>query len=639
MHGVVALVSRRADAPALTAAALERLRHRDDCVVVRHDAEGVSLGVCAPPGRGSLAVERGVTDGRPALAVAASGELAEHGRLARELGLGAGASTAEVVLDAYRRRGALCFADLDGVFALVVHDPEVGTYGAVDPCGVAGLFAHPLGDDVWLAGEAKALAADPRFTPRLDRRSLAELLVIGNTSLDASLFEGCVPAPRDGHLVVRDGRVVVEPRADLAGIAGGRLRGAAYTACLSDAIADLAAGSLEDERLLLPVTGGVDSRLLVAALPDGARPRTVTFGQPDDADSRRAAAVARRKGLPHDLLPMRRDYVAAAARETVWLTEGALNPVDNITGSLMKGLTGHSAFVTGSGGETGRRHGKGTGLMPDLVWLRSRTGDFEEGFRRRHAGNVFDEEGLAGLLGPDGRELAALARGRQLTVFDATRGVHPVDRIDLYETLAAQGRSRLKLRFAGHALQPRAPYFTRRWVAATLAGAPRERLDDVARLRLIRALDAGIAEVPWVLTHLPLGPSIGLELGLRGVAEGRWLGTVAGGWVKRSAARDAGAGLPATAAGPSRAAAARKRLKSALYRPSEARERWLRAESGAYIEQVLLAERTLERGLFRPDTVRRLVAEQLAGSDRSAKLGLLLTVELWQRLFVDRERP
>jgi asparagine synthase (glutamine-hydrolysing) len=86
-------------------------------------------------------------------------------------------------------------------------------------------------------------------------------------------------------------------------------------------------------------------------------------------------------------------------------------------------------------------------------------------------------------------------------------------------------------------------------------------------------------------------------------------------------------------------ATARKRLKVALYRPSEARERWLRAESGAYIEEVLLADRTLDRGLFRPEAVRRLVAEQLAGADRSAKLGLLLTVELWHRLFIEGERP
>jgi asparagine synthase (glutamine-hydrolysing) len=50
---------------------------------------------------------------------------------------------------------------------------------------------------------------------------------------------------------------------------------------------------------------------------------------------------------------------------------------------------------------------------------------------------------------------------------------------------------------------------------------------------------------------------------------------------------------------------------------------------------VLLEPRTLNRGYFRPDAIRRLLAEHASGTNHAVRLGALLTVELWHRQFVD----
>jgi hypothetical protein len=62
----------------------------------------------------------------------------------------------------------------------------------------------------------------------------------------------------------------------------------------------------------------------------------------------------------------------------------------------------------------------------------------------------------------------------------------------------------------------------------------------------------------------------------------------------------------------------------------------LRSPAGAQLLRTLLDERTLDRGQIRREAARGLVDETLAGSGRHTQaLGTLLTLELFQRQFVD----
>lgn len=66
--------------------------------------------------------------------------------------------------------------------------------------------------------------------------------------------------------------------------------------------------------------------------------------------------------------------------------------------------------------------------------------------------------------------------------------------------------------------------------------------------------------------------------------------------------------------------------------------RWFRGPLAGFTRDTLLAPRTLERGLFRPEAVRRLVSDHLDGRfDHSSRLWALMVLELWQRRWLDRD--
>ena len=65
-------------------------------------------------------------------------------------------------------------------------------------------------------------------------------------------------------------------------------------------------------------------------------------------------------------------------------------------------------------------------------------------------------------------------------------------------------------------------------------------------------------------------------------------------------------------------------------------DHWFRDELNPLLHDVLLGERALNRGLFRPDAVRNLVAEHSQRKwDHSARLWSLLVLELWQQTWLD----
>lgn len=67
--------------------------------------------------------------------------------------------------------------------------------------------------------------------------------------------------------------------------------------------------------------------------------------------------------------------------------------------------------------------------------------------------------------------------------------------------------------------------------------------------------------------------------------------------------------------------------------------KWLRAAWRPLLNEYLLGERALDRGLFEPQAVRTLVAEHLAGYNHSERLWALLTFEIWARITLDRNPP
>lgn len=64
--------------------------------------------------------------------------------------------------------------------------------------------------------------------------------------------------------------------------------------------------------------------------------------------------------------------------------------------------------------------------------------------------------------------------------------------------------------------------------------------------------------------------------------------------------------------------------------------RWLRETFAWQCQDLVCSPRTLARGLFNSDTLRRLVDEHMRGkANHSERLWLLMNLEIWQRIFID----
>jgi len=65
--------------------------------------------------------------------------------------------------------------------------------------------------------------------------------------------------------------------------------------------------------------------------------------------------------------------------------------------------------------------------------------------------------------------------------------------------------------------------------------------------------------------------------------------------------------------------------------------KWFRGQFKPVIDEYVLSERALQRGIFNPSCVRSLVARHQAGENHSERLWALVNFEMWQRRFFDGE--
>ena len=66
---------------------------------------------------------------------------------------------------------------------------------------------------------------------------------------------------------------------------------------------------------------------------------------------------------------------------------------------------------------------------------------------------------------------------------------------------------------------------------------------------------------------------------------------------------------------------------------------WFRGQFKSVIQDYVLSERALARGIFAPDFIRNLVSLHQAGEDHSERLWALVNFEMWLRRFFDVEEP
>lgn len=118
-------------------------------------------------------------------------------------------SDTEVIIHLYEEKGAGCALDLNGQFAFALWDARENSLLLVrDRFGIKPLYYTVQEGRLLFASEIKALLQDPRIPRRLNYQALAEHFTFQNTFGDKTFFEGIFLLPpatwlhisRDGHI-------------------------------------------------------------------------------------------------------------------------------------------------------------------------------------------------------------------------------------------------------------------------------------------------------------------------------------------------------------------------------------------------------------------------------------------------------
>ena len=223
--------------------------------------------------------------------------------------------------------GAECVRSLRGMFALAIYDrSEESLLLARDPLGVKPLYVAEAGERVLFASELKALLCDPELPRELDLEAVGDYLALGWIPGEATPFRairrvrpGCRILLRPGTTPCRQERYWQWPRffgrSQAAPVPLEQLAGEAARLLSASAVSML----LSDRPLGVLLSGGLDSSLLVALLPEEVRHETRTFAIGfEDAgyhdERRHASLVARHLGTRHRELTVPIDVAAELPR-------------------------------------------------------------------------------------------------------------------------------------------------------------------------------------------------------------------------------------------------------------------------------------------------------------------------------------
>jgi asparagine synthase (glutamine-hydrolysing) len=532
-------------------------------------------------------------------------------------------SDTEVIVHLYEELGPQCLEKLRGMFAFALWDENTKTlFLARDRVGIKPLYYCLTDTALIFASEIKAILADPsidrEIAPEMIDRFLTFLYVPGQETL----LKGIRKLAPGYYLLVRDGKAVIEQYWDL------RFAAPSRSQSLKDAEADLlsllaeavALHMIADVPVGVLLSGGVDSTGVLSFAVHGTDKEissfTVGFSGGEVADERPYARLAaERFGTQHHDMTISAKDFAAFLPQYVWHMEEPVCEPPAIALYYVSKLARNYVKVLLSG-EGGDEAFAGYSNYRNLVWL--------ERIKR----------GLSPLNG-------AVARG--LSFADS---LFHLPRVAKYVPL-------MNDRFPDYYYSRTSnPYrYTGNRLGKVYSTDFAQAIDREHTLEPVRELQAHVRGQNTLDAMLYIDTKTWLPDELLIKADKM---TMANSVELRVPLLDHRVLEFAASLPPSfklKGFTPKYILKKALSQkiPKEIRNRkktgfpvpyesWLRNDLKDVVWAVLTDRRTVERGYFRKDAVEALLQANSNGTNYSKEIFSLLSFELWQRTFLEREQ-
>ena len=525
-----------------------------------------------------------------------------------------GNGDAELIVHLYEALGEACLRDLDGTFAVAVYDSHLSKLMiAVDRDASRPLYFYANSERFLFACEVKAILEDDRIPRQVDEQSVVELFSFRHVLGDRTLIEDVHFLPAGYLAIYQDDQIQMRPYWTPTVVEDRPSR--PYKTYVGEIIAALRQAlerQMYDQRPIGEfLSGGLDSRTLAGLVPPlNGRFHTFGRGPRESWDVQFGAMIAHRVGSQHHFLELTPDFLLTIGRRGVWITDGLMTVNDIYMLAIIDQVKPHVDVVFLG---NGRCDGILGGIELDSSLLKAPTLDEAAEIFFAHNGNCVPQSIQACVLS---KSFYQRMRG---VAFDALRQMLGQYDSDTFhgqvETFCLQCRwprsANWGATLSRTQVETRFPYSDNE-LSDLVCGVPASwRLDRQMQLAVIKRSRPDLARVPWEFTGLPASicsPKIILMqrayFRARREIEGLTRGLI-----------------------PS--VSVRQRANYPL---------WYRTVLRPWLEDVLLDERTLARGYYDGEGLRQLIEEHMDRRyDRSLQFGLLLTFELWNRLFIDGE--
>ncbi len=530
----------------------------------------------------------------------------------------------ETVLRLFEREGVRAPERLRGMFAVAIWNRRTRElFLARDRFGVKPLYyVHTPDGALYFASEIKALLEAGAVRAALNWRALPDFLANHAPSGDETLFEGVKRLPAGHTLVWKDGAISLRQYWDLS-----YARSGTDTRPEKELVAEYRERFQEAVRMRLMadvplgmfLSGGIDSAAITAGMSqlvdDQIKTFSVAFAEREANELHYARLVATRYRTDHHEIVVTPDQFFDALPSLVWHEDEpiahpssvALNFVSRLAAERVKVvLTGEGSDETLAG------------------YNRYRATIYQLAIGQRYEALV---PGAARALVRGA--VGALPAGRVRQKLSRTILTRAADLDTLYfENFAVFGRDAqqglltpdARARVAG--ADPYAAYHAA--MARTDARTLLDRLlytDSKTYLHELLMKQDQMSMAASIESRVPFldhpfvewVSTLPAEMKLRGVTTKHIL--------RQAMAND----LPPEIL---------SRKKMGFPVPVGA---WFRGAHRALVDEYVLGERALARGVFEPSAVRHLVARHQAGENHSERLWALVTFEMWQRIFLDGE--
>lgn len=263
------------------------------------------------------------------LAVWFDGEIYDFGEFNNEVDLTE--SITAIVAKLYRRLGVRCFKTVDGIFAATIYDrARMQLHLINDRYGLRRFYIWKGVKLVW-ASTLRSFLSAPGFTPLIDPVAMDDFIAIGYITEDRTWFKE-VTLLSSGSILTWDirtnsGKEIRYWWWDEIKVLAGRLDENE----VADELGDLFVRAVERrvrpaERIMLDLSGGLDSRAILAGMPNyGDGPHTFTMGEEGCADRVIAARAAAVRAAANHQFSLDETNWLLPRFKGVWLTDGQSN--------------------------------------------------------------------------------------------------------------------------------------------------------------------------------------------------------------------------------------------------------------------------------------------------------------------------